>query len=161
VDGAIPYVFRFLMYIAFGLTMETLFAADGIERLVGSPIRRRVPRKYLEGFVSLYMIPLHGLGILFGFEPMHDLLRGLAWPIRYAAYCVVITFAEVAWGFILDKVLGFYPWDYYADSRFRMFRRGYTMWTLVPMWGIIGLLLEVYSDLMISLSPSVVVFFRG
>jgi hypothetical protein len=161
VDAAIPCLFRFLAYTAFGLTLETVFAVDGIERLVGAPIRRRVPKKYLEGFVSLYMIPLHGFAVLFLFEPLHDALRGWAWPLRYGVYCVGLTVAEAAWGFLLDKVLGFYPWDYYADSRFRVFRRGYTMWTLLPMWGLAGLALEVYSDLMIALSPAVVAHFTG
>ena len=158
-DTLIPYVFRFLMYTAFGLTMETLFAVDGIERCLGCKVHRRVPKKYLEGFVSLYMIPLHGLGLLFGFEFLHGVIRGAAWPLRYLAYCVLITTCEAAWGFFLDKTVGFYSWDYNADSRFKVFKRGYTLWTLVPLWGLIGLVLEVYTDLMIWLSPSVVAFF--
>lgn len=158
-DSYIPYIFRFLAYTAFGLVLETVFAVDGIERCAGVKIRRRVPKKYLEGFVSLYMIPLHGFGVLFLFEPLHDAIREWVWPARYVIYCIGITAAEVLWGFLLDRLLGFYPWDYYADSPYRMFKRGYTMWTLVPLWGIAGLVLEVYSDLMIALSPAVVAYF--
>jgi hypothetical protein len=134
---------------------------DGIERVLGCPIHRRVPKKYLEGFVSLYMIPLHGLGVLFLFEPSSALIRHWAWPLRFLVYSVMITAAEAAWGWILDRTIGLYPWDYYADSRFKVFQRGYTLWTLVPLWGLVGMGLEVYTDLMISLSPHVVTFFGG
>ena len=159
VEIAIPYIFRFVFYTAFGLVMETLCAVDAIERLLGCEVPRRVPRKYLEGFVSVYMVPLHGLGVLLVLEPMILLVAPLHWALRYVIYALVITASEVAWGWILDKVLGFYPWDYYAKSRFRMFKRGYTLWTLLPMWGLAGMMLEVYSGLLLHLSPHVAGFF--
>jgi hypothetical protein len=71
----------------------------------------------------------------------------------------MIAATESAWGFIYDMILGFYSWDYYAESSYRVFSRGYTLWTLVPFWGVAGLVMEVYSDLMIHLSPAVVAFF--
>lgn len=158
-DTLIEHVFRFVMYAFFGLTLEMVFSVVGIERALGCEVRRRVPRRYLEGFVSLYMIPLHGLGVLFGFEAARDAVREWAWPLRYLVYAVGITAAEAAWGFVLDRLVGMYPWDYYADSRFRVFRRGYTLWTLVPGWGLAGMVLEVYTDLMRFLSPHVSEFF--
>jgi len=154
-------LFRFMAYTAFGLVMETIFAVDGIERACACPIPRRVPRKYLEGFVSLYMIPLHGLGVLLAFEPVVDAVASWAWPFRFAVYAVGITAAEAAWGFLLDRTLGFYPWDYYALSRFKVFRRGYTLWTLVPLWGIAGLVLERYIALVRYLAPHAVAFCSG
>jgi len=72
---------------------------------------------------------------------------------------LAFSFSEVAWGWILDKSIGFYPWDYYAQSKYKVFKRGYTLWTLVPQWGLAGLFLEVYSDLLRYLSPHVVAFF--
>ncbi|MBN1945137.1 MAG: hypothetical protein JW797_05640 [Bradymonadales bacterium] len=158
-DVVIAYSFRFVLYTLFGLSLEVIFSVTGIERALGYRLQRRVPRKYLEGFVSLYMIPLHGLGLLFGFEPFHALIRDWFVGFRFLAWAVIISLFEVAWGFLCDKVLGFYSWDYYAQSRYRVFRRGYTLWTLVPLWGLAGLLLEVYSDLLIHLSPHVVSFF--
>lgn len=160
-ESFIEHTFRFLMYALMGLTLETVSAADGIERTLGFPLKRRVPKKYLEGFVSLYMVPLHGLGMLFGFEVLRDLTSEWFIGFRYLLWCFVISFGEVAWGWILDKTLGFYPWDYYAESRFRVFRRGYTLWTLVPLWGLAGLVLEIYSDLLRHLSPHVVGFFQN
>ncbi len=158
-ETAIPLIFRFTLYMAFGLVMETICAVDAIERLMGCKVPRRVPRKYLEGFVSLYMIPLHGLGVLLVLEPLILLIAPLHWTVRYLIYCLFITAAEVAWGWLLDKTIGFYPWDYYALSRFRMFKRGYTLWTLVPMWGFAGMMLEVYSGLLLHLSPHVAGYF--
>lgn len=159
-DTFIEYTFRFCMYVLAGLTLETLFAVFGIERMLGYKLDRRVPKKYLEGFVSVYMIPLHGCVLLFGFEFARDLTSEWFILYRYLLWCVVVTFCEVAWGFFLDKTLGFYSWDYYAKSKYRMFKRGYTLWTLVPMWGIAGLFFEVYTDLMRHLSPHVVEFFH-
>lgn len=159
-DDFIAYTFRFVMYVFFGLTMETVFAASGIERALGYKLDRRVPKKYLEGFVSLYMIPLHGFGLLFGFEQVHALIGGWFWLFRYLFWAAFISMAEVIWGWICDKVLGFYSWDYYAKSKYRVFKRGYTLWTLVPLWGIAGMGLEIYSDLMLHISPNVVQFFK-
>lgn len=151
--------FRWLLYVTMGFFIEVLGAVDLIERLVGCPIPRRVPKKYLEGFVSLYMAPLHGFGMLFAFEPFHDLIRDWFWGLRFVLWAVLFAFFEAGYGFFLDKVVGFYTWDYYGLSRYKVFRRGYTLWTLLPVWGAIGLFLEVYSDLLRFITPCVVEFF--
>lgn len=158
-EDLVAFAFRFVAYMAFGLCMEMLVAIDGIERLVGVRIPRRVPRHYLEGFVSAYMIPLHGLGILFLFEPGSALVAPLPFFARFVVYAVGITACEIGWGFLLDKTLGFFPWDYYALSKWRIGKRGYSLWTLVPMWGLAGLLLERYTSLMLHLSPHVVSYY--
>lgn len=160
-DTVLGCGFRFLMYAMFGLTLEVVFAVDGIDRALGFRVKRRVPRKYLEGFVSLYMIPLHGFGVLFLFEPASLAMAGWSWPVRFVAYAFLIALAEVLWGWGLDKVLGFYTWDYYAESRFRVFKRGYTLWTLVPLWGVAGMVLEQYVRLVAYLSPHAVTHFQA
>ena len=157
----VPLIFRFVMYTFFGLTLETVFAVLGIDRALGFKLKRRVPQKYLEGFVSLTMIPLHGLGLLFLFEPVHAFIRNWFWGFRYLTWAILISLSEVFWGWFCDKTLGFYSWDYYADSRYKVFKRGYTLWTLVPQWGLAGLVLEGYSDLMIYLSKDAVIFFEA
>ena len=158
-DTIVACTFRFVMYVFFGLTLETVFAVDGIDRALGFPVHRRVPKKYLEGFVSLYMIPLHGLGLLLLIEPTYDWMGSWPWPLRFCFWAVMFSAAETAWGFLLDKTLGFYSWDYYAESRFKVFKRGYTLWTLVPLWGIAGMVVEQYVSLMRYLSPHVVEYF--
>ncbi|MFH1808052.1 MAG: hypothetical protein ABIJ09_04865 [Pseudomonadota bacterium] len=153
--------FRCCMYVLFGLTLEVIFAMHGIERMLGYTLQRRVPFRYLEGFTTAYMIPLHGLGILFGFELVHALIRDWFIGLRFVVWAVLISACEALYGLLLDKLLGFYPWDYYAQSRFKVFERGYTLWTLIPMWGLAGLMLEVFSDLMIHLTPKAVAFLLG
>ncbi len=160
-DAVIANAFRFLLYVLMGFTLEVVGAAGGMDRVLGFSVSRRVPKRYLEGFVSLYMAPLHGFGMLFAFEPVHDLVRGWFVGFRFAAWAVLFAACEAAWGFLLDRTLGFYTWDYYAQSRYRVFRRGYTLWTLLPVWGAVGLMLEVYSDLLRHLSPHAVAFFAG
>jgi uncharacterized membrane protein len=154
------YVFRFVAYVFFGLVMETIFSVIGIEITLGSPIKgRRLPRKHLEGFVSLYMIPLYGFGF-FGIEWFLHSTSGVFVLWRYSIWCAVFTLGEVACGFVYDKILGFYPWDYYATSKYRMFDKGYTLWTLVPLWGLAGLVAEKYIGLIVHLSPYAVEFIK-
>ena len=159
-DEVIGYGFRFVMYAVFGLTLEMLFSVSGIDHALGYKVQRRVPRRYLEGFVSAYMIPLHGFGVLFLLEPVALAIVSWPWPVRFLVYAALVSTMEVVWGWTLDKVLGFYTWDYYERSRYRVFRRGYTLWTLVPLWGLAGLLLERCTRLMISLTPHAVAYLR-
>lgn len=160
-ETLIAYLFRFTLYVMFGLCMEVLFAAHGIDVVLGYRVPRRVPRKYLEGFVSLTMIPLHGLGLLFLFEPGAAAIQGLQFTLRFAIYAVGIAAMEAAYGWLCEKALGFYSWDYYAGSRYRVFKGGYTLWTLLPLWGVAGMLLEPYSRLLQHLTPYAVEFFLG
>jgi uncharacterized membrane protein len=156
----LEYLFRFVMYVTFGFTLEIVFSVIGIERALGYTLNHRVPKKYLEGFVSLYMIPVHGFGMLFAFEYVTHAMAELHVLVRYLVYCVLISGAEVIAGFIYDKIFGFYSWDYYAESKYRVFKRGYTLWTLVPQWGIAGLILEAYSGLLVHISPAAAGFLR-
>ncbi len=151
----ISLFFRFFMYSIFGLFLETVFSVTGIEWVSGLHIQRITPRKYLEGFVSLYMIPVHGFGML-TFEYIFFFIQH--WPIffRYVVWCLLITFAEALSGFIYDRVLGFYSWDYYAQSKYKVFKREYTLWTLIPLWGVAGLILEIYVKIVTYISPDIV-----
>ena len=159
-DHIIELTFRFLLYVFFGFSMEVVLSVVGLNITNGFRINRRCSPKYLEGFVSLYMIPIHGLVMLFGFEFLNLQISSLHIGLRYAIWCIAISTTEALGGFLYDKFLGFYPWDYYADSPYRVFKRGYTLWTLVPQWGIAGLVLEQWSRLLIYLSPHVHNFYR-
>ena len=61
-----PYLFEFVAYVFFGLSLEIIFSVTGIEHTLGYKLKKQTPHRYLEGFVSLYMIPIHGFGVLFG-----------------------------------------------------------------------------------------------
>jgi len=135
-------VFRFSIYVLVGLTLEMTFSTTLLDFVMGVKINRRVPKKYLEGFVSLYMIPLHGFGMLFGFESVFPLISGLPWILRYVIWGIAFMLAEAGYGIVLKRIFGFYPWDYYADSKYKIMKNGYSLWTLLPFWGLYGLACE-------------------
>ncbi|MBT7610796.1 MAG: hypothetical protein HN576_13630 [Bacteriovoracaceae bacterium] len=126
--------------------MEVVFSVIGIEKLVGKTITRRVPTNYLEGFISLYMFPIYAIGLPFFFEPVLSLISSWHIFFRYILWCFSITAAEALLGFVCHKLLKFYPWDYYKLSPYKVFYEGYTLWNLIPFWGIAGLALEIYSS---------------
>lgn len=146
------YLFQIIAFIFFGFTMEIIFSVTGIELALGKKLKKQTPHKYLEGFVSLYMIPIHGLGVTFLYIPMFDLIHELPIFVRYIIWALSFTGCEIIGGFIYHKLIGFYPWDYYKESKFKIFPAGYSLWTLVPLWGIAGLVLEQYTTLIIHLS---------
>ena len=146
-------IIKFAMYCCIGMTLEVVFSACLLNVVMGKKIKRRAPMKYLEGFVSLFMIPIHGFGMLFVFEPAYRLIAGIPWIARYLIWGALFGFAEALAGFLMDKILGFYPWDYYAESRFKVMKRGYCLWTLLPFWGLYGLLCEVVVRTINNVSP--------
>ncbi|MBT3584840.1 MAG: hypothetical protein HN509_08025 [Halobacteriovoraceae bacterium] len=152
-EAYLALTFRLFGYIVMGLSLEIFFSAWGIELCLGHKLQKQTPHRYLEGFVSLYMIPVHGLGMLFGFEAVFELIA--SWPtlLRYLFWCLSITGVEALTGFLFHKSIGFYPWDYYKNSKFKIFKEGYSLYTLIPLWGIAGIFLEFYSSLLNTLSP--------
>jgi len=154
----IAYFFRFFIYAAVGLSLEIVFSVLGIEFALGVKVSRRVPKKYLEGFVSLFMIPIHGFGVLFIFEPVYQAISGWFILLRYLIWGCSFVFAEAFSGFVLDKICGYYPWDYYELSRFRVAKRGYSTWSLLPFWGIYGLFLELLVRILTGVSPYITSF---
>ena len=160
-DSFTIYLYKAVLYVFFGCTMEVSFSVLGIEKLVGKPIPRRVPKNYLEGFISLYMFPIYALGLPLAFEPTLSLIQD--WPIffRYLFWCVSITATEALLGFFYLKTIGHYPWDYYKLSRWKVFEEGLTLWTLLPFWGVAGLMLEIYSAYLNYSSPSFLEFLKN
>ncbi len=160
-DDFIGGTFRFCSYVFFGFSLEIFFSVTGIEKALGYKLKHKYPKKYLEGFVSLYMIPIHGFGMLFGFESISPFIAKFHITLRFLFYAVSIAGTEALCGFIYDKITGFYCWDYYKDSKYKVFKRGYTLWSLIPLWGVAGVLFEVYSGLLLKLTPHAVQFFKA
>ena len=100
-------VFEIISYIFFGLTMEVIFSVTGIEFCLGKKLKKQTPHRYLEGFVSLYMIPIHGLGVYFLYKPAMIFISGWHIGFRYLFWCLAFTSCEVIGGFIYKKTLGF------------------------------------------------------
>lgn len=151
---------RLPFYVMAGFTLEVIFSVTGIELCCGQKLQKQTPHHYLEGFVSLYMIPIHGLGMFFGFEWLASLISDQHFILRYLIWSLLFTSTEAITGKIYELTLGFYPWDYYKESRFKVFKGGYTLWTLIPLWGVAGMLLEKFSSLLIYLTPSIRAFFN-
>jgi hypothetical protein len=160
-DQILAFLFRSFGYVMFGFFLEVFYAVTGIEKSVGAPIPRRVPKKYLEGFVSLYMIPIHGLGMYFGFEAVQALIGDWNIVFRFIIWAITITLMEALGGFLYQKTIGFYSWDYYRLSPYKVFKDGYTLWTLLPQWGLAGLLMEQYSLLLQYLTPYALAYFNS
>lgn len=151
----IELFFKFIMYVFFGLSMEMIFSATALNKILGFKIESRIDKKYREGFVSLYMIPVHGLG-LFVFELTLRAIQNWFILFRYIVWCILITLAEAVFGYIYKKVSGFYVWDYYKDSKYKIFKNGYSLWTLLPLWGFAGLIMEGYVKIIVYAAPHVV-----
>ena len=149
------YLFQFIAFVFFGLSMEVIFSVTGIEIALGKKLKKQTPHKYLEGFVSLYMIPIHGFGMTLLFIPFYHYIQELPLLVRYVIWCLSFTSCEIIGGFLYHKIIGFYPWDYYKESRFKIFTNGYSLWTLIPLWGVAGIILEKYADLILRLSKHI------
>lgn len=131
---------RFLAYAGMGVVLEVFFVA--LSKLIDGKIRGR--DIYLEGHTYLWMIPIYGILLLFIFEPVHAFIMNWNIIVKWFIWAMTFTFFEAASGFGYDKLLGFCPWDY-SQSKWKMFKKGYTKWSLVPLWGMAGLFIEGYS----------------
>lgn len=140
---------RFMGYVMFGFFMEVCFVA--ISKIIDGKIRGR--DVYLEGHTYLWMVPVYGFLLLLIFEPVHGLIENWNILARWFIWAITFTYFEALAGYIYDKILGFCPWDY-SESKYKMFKRGYTKWTLLPQWGIAGLVIELYSRALIKVSPA-------
>ena len=155
-DQFIGGLYRFIFYAMAGLCLEMIFSAQGIDEVMGYDVKRRKPKKYLEGFVSIFMLPVHGLLYLFLFEPIFSMISNVSIFERFWTWAILITACEWLSGWFFEMVLGFFPWDYYKKSKFRITDKGYSLWTLAPLWGAYGLFLELYSTFLIKNTPGAV-----
>lgn len=138
---------RFLGYVMFGFFMEVCFVA--LSKIIDGKIRGK--DIYLEGHTYLWMIPIYGVLLLFVFEPLHSLIYSWNVIVRWIVWAITFTFFEGLAGYCYDKILGFCPWDY-SKSKWKVFKNGYTKWSLLPQWGIAGLIIEGYSIMLIKVS---------
>lgn len=155
-ETIIEFLYRFCSYVMFGFTLEIFFVA--ISNIADGSIKGR--DKYLEGKTYLWMVPIYGFLLTLLFEPMSINLMNYGILTRYIIYGFMITVFEGLTGLIYDKLLGFCPWDY-SNSKWKLHPRGYTKVTLIPAWGVAGLIIEKYSELLLYLSPFVSNFYRG
>lgn len=148
----ISFTFHSISFIAFGLVMEVIFTAISDKLLRSSDPSTKICR----GYVSIYMIPIYGLLLPVLYEPAYLLFNavGIPWYIRFVLWAILISGAEALTGWLYYKYLKIKPWDY-SRCKDKVFRGGYTRWFYVPLWGIVGLILEPYSQFLMKLSPYV------
>jgi len=139
-----------------GLTGEIIFSVVGLKYTLGYELKRRVSKKYLEGFVSLYMIPVYGLFLLFIFEPISLEISDWNFLFKFIFWGVSFVALEFVVGCLFDMVFKFYPWDFYDKSKYKIFGMAYSLWTYIPVWGFYGLLLERIVKIIYGISPYII-----
>ena len=151
-------IFRTLAYIFFGLVLEITFTAISNRIMPESNPADGVnlgKTKLMRGDVSLFMIPIYA-SIVWMYEPIFSLMYSfnIFIVIRFLIWAVLISGIEALTGFIYDKTLKIRPWDY-SLCKDKVFKNGYTRWTYVPMWGVAGIVIELYVQVLRGLSPHV------
>ena len=157
--GVVGLCFRGFCYMLLGVFLEVSFSVFLIEKVTGAPVAKRVSKNHLEGHISLYMYPLHALGMVFGFELVLRQMVHLQMGVRYLIWCVLFTAVEFVYGMLLHKFVGLFPWDYYKLSKYKIGKNGYSLYTIIPLWGVAGVILEQASLLLQFLSPFAVNYF--
>jgi len=134
---------RFILYGLGGWCGEIVFTA--LTESLPNRDWRLIGRSYL------WMFPIYG-SIAFLYEPVHDLVRDLLWPIRALIWSLGFTTVELLSGWIIARGTGRCPWDY-SEKRWAI--NAYIRWDYFPVWAIIGLALEPVHDFLLRLSPSI------
>ena len=94
VQMGLPLWMRFLTYGAVGVTFEILFT--GTKHFLASRFRDWS----LKGRSYIWMIPIYGLAAIL-FEPAHDTIRLITWPVRGLLYTVGLFIVEFTTGWLL------------------------------------------------------------
>jgi uncharacterized membrane protein len=79
--------------------------------------------------------------------------------LRYAVWCLTFTSFEALSGYLYSRFLKVKVWDYTND--FGSILGGNTKLTLVPAWGIAGLVIEQYVLFITYLTPTAVQYFKS
>jgi uncharacterized membrane protein len=159
---------HFVIYGLLGWCGEIVFtstydAVTGARQAEGDRPGERVPitrgdRLALAGRTYLWMFPIYGLCAP-GFEPLHDAIRGWAWPLRGLIYMAGIFLIEAITGLLLKVVIGRCPWDY---SYARTSVLGVIRLDYAPVWFGAGLVLERVHDVLRTIdSPLRTALFGG
>lgn len=134
---------RFVLYGLGGMWGELVYTA------VTTSLMKRDWR--LQGVSYLWMFPIYGqLAPLY--EPVHDLIRDVPWLGRAVIWSVGFTAVEGISGWLIARLIGRCPWDY-SDRRWAI--NPYIRWDYLPVWAIVGLLLEPVHDFLVRLTPAI------
>lgn len=132
---------RFVVYGCFGWCFEIIFTS------VKGFFRSKGKDWSFFGKSYLWMLPIYGLAA-FLFEPAHDAMRQLPWPIRGVIYAIGLFIVEFITGWLLRVTTGKCPWDYsHAKYNFK----GLIRWDYAPVWFGFCLVLEQLHDLLLRI----------
>lgn len=123
---------RLPVYAVSGVAFEVAFSAlHDVQR--GRKVRLRT---------SPWMLPVYAL-LLPLYEPVHDRVRDLPWPVRGSLYGAGFLAVEYASGRVFRRILGEAPWDYTYAKRHvdGLIRPDYFF-----LWALAGLLCEPLHD---------------
>lgn len=151
---------RLPFYVALGLITEVLFTAtaDLIRPSflnswrvkqngdIPLPDSKRDPRGV--GYTFIWMLPIYAL--LITIEPLSLLLHD--WPVwlRGLVYLPLFWFIEYLGGAGIRRLIGRCPWDYsYSKYSFH----GYIRWDFAPLWYSFSILVDLFSQKLILLTP--------
>ncbi len=98
----------------------------------------------LTGTTFLWMFFIYGSAVLF--EPIHNKVRRENFLVRGFIWVFLIYLIEFSTGFILDKLIGFCPWDYSRYTTYTLL--GYIRFDYFPAWFLVGMLFEKVHDLL-------------
>ena len=134
---------RFILYGLGGWCGEVIFTA----------VTESLPRRdwRLTGTTYLWMFPIYGLLALL-YEPVHDAIRDVPWPVRAVVWSVGFTAVELITGWLIARLTGRCPWDY-SGKRWAI--NSYIRWDFFPVWALIGLALEPVHDFLVRLTPAI------
>ena len=129
---------RFILYGLMGWIVEVIFT--GTFSLLSGSLR-------LAAQTYLWMFPIYGLAVFF--EPVHDRIRYLIWPLRGLIWAGLIFFIEYTTGWILKSTIGICPWDYSGHTPYSV--HGFIRLDYTPFWFTGGLIWEKIHDYLDSL----------
>jgi hypothetical protein len=134
---------RFVLYGLGGWCGEVVWTA----------LTERLPQKdwRLMGHTYLWMFPIYGL-LAPLYEPVHDAIRDVAWPLRAVVWSLGFSTVELASGWLLGRLTGRCPWDY---SGRRWAINSYIRWDYFPVWALVGLALEPVHDFLVAITPAI------
>jgi uncharacterized membrane protein len=132
-----PLWARFVGYGLLGWCIEVAFT--GVSRFMHERDLRLTGQSYL------WMLPIYGLGGL-----LLEGIRRLAEPApliaRGLCYMTAIYAVEFSAGFLIRRLVGHSPWNYYGRTRWQVL--GLIRLDYAPFWFAVGLGFEWANDLM-------------
>lgn len=124
---------RYVLYGLIGFLLEVFWTGLG-SLLMGNFA--------LTGTTYLWMFFIYGLAVFF--EPIHNRIRRENFLVRGLVWVSLIYLIEFSSGFILDKLIGYCPWDYIRSTPYTFF--GYVRFDYLPAWFVAGMFFEKVHD---------------